>query len=73
VDEAQWDKMIQCASNIKEISLKGIPDENLNIMKDVLENIWQNLRLHFDVDCASIENNQNAPVTTPKKILKRGE
>ena len=68
-----WDKMIQCASNIKEISLKGIPDENIKIMKDVLEKIWQNLRLHFDVDCASIKNDQNlgSSVMTVKKRLSR--
>jgi MarR family transcriptional regulator for hemolysin len=71
--DALWDQMMQCASNIKEISLKGIPDENLKIMKDVLENIWQNLRLHFDVDCTSIKNNQNvaSPVTTVEKRLSK--
>ena len=71
--DALWDKMIQCTSNIKEISLNGIPDEKVKIMKDVLENIWQNLRLHFDVDCTSVKNNQNlaSPVTTVKKRLSK--
>jgi hypothetical protein len=65
--------MIECASNIKEISLKGIPDKNIKIMKDVLENIWQNLRLHFDVDYASIKNNQNvvSPAAAKKDYPKR--
>ena len=69
--DALWDKMIQCAYNVKEISLKGIPDENLKIMKDVLENIWQNLRLHFDVDCVSIKTDHNlgSSVTSVKKRL----
>jgi len=63
-----WDKMIQCASDIKEISLKGIPDENIKILRDTLENIWQNLRLHFNIDCTDIKNNQNvAAVTTVKE------
>jgi len=71
--DAIWDKMIQCALNIKAISLKDVPDENVKIMKDVLENIWQNLRLHFDVDCTSVTNNQNlaSPVTTVKKRLSK--
>ena len=68
--DVQWDKMIECASNIKEISLKGIPDKNIKIMKDVLENIWQNLRLHFDVDFASIKNSQS-PVAATKDYPKR--
>ena len=66
--DALWDKMIQCASDVKEISLKGIPDENIRILRDTLENIWQNLRLHFDIDCTDIKNNQNvAAVTTVKE------
>jgi len=48
--DLQWHKMMECALNIKEISLKGIPDESVKIMKDALENIWYNLRLYFDVD-----------------------
>lgn len=64
-----WDKMVQCASNIKEISLKDIPDQNVKIMKDVLENIWQNLRIHFNIDGVDIKNSQNlaSPPTTVKK------
>jgi len=66
--DALWDKMIQCASDIKEISLKGIPDENIKLLRDILENIWQNLRLHFNIDCTDIKNNQNvAAVTTVKE------
>ncbi|HET8685721.1 MAG TPA: MarR family winged helix-turn-helix transcriptional regulator [Methanosarcina sp.] len=67
-----WDKMVQCASNIKEISLKDIPDQNVKIMKDVLENIWQNLRIHFDIDGVDIKNNQNlsSVATTLKKRSK---
>ena len=66
--DALWEKMIQCASDIKEISLKGIPDENIKILRDTLENIWQNLRLHFNIDCTDIKNNQNvAAVTTVRE------
>ena len=45
-----WDKMIECAFKIRQVSAKDIPEENINITKDVLEKIWQNLRLEFDVD-----------------------
>jgi hypothetical protein len=60
--------MMQCASDIKEISLKGVPDENIKLLRVTLENIWQNLRLHFNIDCTDIKNNQNvARVTTVKE------
>jgi MarR family transcriptional regulator for hemolysin len=66
--DALWDKMMQCASDIKEISLKGVPDENIKLLRVTLENIWQNLRLHFNIDCTDIKNNQNvARVTTVKE------
>jgi MarR family transcriptional regulator, transcriptional regulator for hemolysin len=71
--EALWDKMIQCVSSIKEISLKGIPDQNVKIMKDVLENIWQNLRLHFDVDRVDTKNNQNSPAAAKKRLSKMSD
>jgi hypothetical protein len=48
--DLQWHKMMECVLNIKEISLKGIPDESVKIMKNALENIWYNLTLYFDVD-----------------------
>jgi len=57
--DLQWHKMMECALNIKEISLKGIPDESVKIMKDVLENIWYNLRLYFDVDCDDIKKSHH--------------
>jgi hypothetical protein len=69
--DALWDKMMQCVSSIREISLKGIPDQNVKITKDVLENIWQNLRLHFDVDWVDIKNNQNSPAPATKKRLSK--
>lgn len=37
--DALWDKMVQCASDVKEISLNGISDQNVKIMKEVLESI----------------------------------
>jgi len=48
IADLQWHKMMECVVNIKEISLKGISDESMKIMKDALENIWYILRLYFD-------------------------
>ena len=43
--------MMECALKIRQISIKDIPEQNINIMKNVLEKMWQNLRFEFDVDC----------------------
>jgi MarR family transcriptional regulator, transcriptional regulator for hemolysin len=51
-----WDSMIECGLKIREVSIKDIPDENVKIMKDALEKMWQNLRLNFNVDCTIIDN-----------------
>ena len=70
--DALWDRMIQCASDINEISLEGIPEENIKIIRAVLENIWQNLRQDFDVDCTNVEVKNNQNVTTATTSIKRG-
>jgi MarR family transcriptional regulator, transcriptional regulator for hemolysin len=44
-----WDKMVKCAAKIRQVSLKDIPKENIYITKNVLENVYQNLRNQFDV------------------------
>ena len=53
IADLQWHKMMECVLTIKQISLKGISDESVKIMKDVLENIWYNLRVYFDDDIKS--------------------
>jgi MarR family transcriptional regulator for hemolysin len=44
-----WNEMVSCALRIRQISLKNIPKDNIDITKNVLENIYQNLRKRFDV------------------------
>jgi len=64
--DLQWHKMMECVLNIKQISLKGIPDESVKIMKDVLENIWYNLRVYFDDDDIKKSNHK----TSHRRIKK---
>jgi MarR family transcriptional regulator for hemolysin len=44
-----WNEMLKCAVKVRQVSLKGIPDENIDNAKNVLELIYQNLRNQFDV------------------------
>jgi MarR family transcriptional regulator, transcriptional regulator for hemolysin len=46
-----WNEMINCALKIRQVSLGNIPRDDIDIAKNVLENIYQNLRRRFDVDC----------------------
>jgi MarR family transcriptional regulator, transcriptional regulator for hemolysin len=62
--DALWDKMIECARKIREVSIKEIPEENINIMRNVLEKMWQNLRLEFNVDCVVTNNTAVVGATT---------
>jgi len=63
----QWHKMMECVLNIKEISLKGIPDESVKIMKDALENIWCNLRLYFDVDSDYVKKSHHKTLVSHRE------
>jgi MarR family transcriptional regulator, transcriptional regulator for hemolysin len=58
-----WNEMVKCAAKVRQVSLKDIPEENINITKDVLENVYQNLRNQFDVGC-SANNNSLSDSTT---------
>jgi MarR family transcriptional regulator, transcriptional regulator for hemolysin len=49
--DALWDRMMKCATRVRQVSVKDIPEEDIRIMKNVLEKIWQNLGLEFDVGC----------------------
>jgi hypothetical protein len=68
--------MLECSFRIRQISVRDISEQNIAIMRDVLDKIWLNLRTEFDdVDCAIVDNNSNNAVTvqdstakTPKNI-----
>ena len=64
--DALWDKMIECARKIREVSIKEIPEKNITIMRNVLEKMWQNLGLEFDVDCIVTDNTAVAADLTTK-------
>lgn len=51
VDAALWDRTLECALKIRQISIRNIPEQNINIARNVLEKVWQNLRIEFDVGC----------------------
>jgi MarR family transcriptional regulator for hemolysin len=58
--DALWDKMLECALRIRQISVNDIPEQNIAVMREVLDKIWLNLRTEFDdVDCAIVDNNSN--------------
>jgi MarR family transcriptional regulator for hemolysin len=56
--DALWNKMMECATKVIEVSVKDIPEQNVNIMENVLEKIWQNLKIEFDVGfgCTDADN-----------------
>jgi len=77
-----WDKMLKCALKIRQISVKDIPKRDINIMRNVLEKILQNLRLEFDVDCTTNSDNtvvidsstrkKEEKLNIRRKLLKNG-
>ena len=71
-----WDGMIECALKIREISLRGIPEQDINVMRKVLEKISQNLRMEFDVGCTSsgfnsIDNTATTTAATTTTARKK--
>ena len=60
--DALWHRMVQCATKVRQVSVKDISEEDISIMRNVLDKIWQNLRVEFDVGCATADNNNNTIV-----------
>jgi MarR family transcriptional regulator, transcriptional regulator for hemolysin len=64
-----WSEMVKCAASVRQVSLKDISDANIEITKNVLENVYQNLRNQFDVGCNIGNNNSsNSAVSVVHKI-----
>jgi MarR family transcriptional regulator, transcriptional regulator for hemolysin len=49
--DALWDRMMECASKVRQIALKDVSEVDVNIMRTVLDKIWNNLRAEFNVGC----------------------
>jgi MarR family transcriptional regulator, transcriptional regulator for hemolysin len=44
-----WETTLECASKVLTIALAGLPDENIQIMKEVLEKMWINLQATLEI------------------------
>ena len=55
--DALWDRMMQCASKVRQVSVKEISEADLKIMRTALDKIWHNLRAEFNVSAPTVENN----------------
>jgi MarR family transcriptional regulator for hemolysin len=48
--DAAWNSLVDCSMQVRKSSIRDIPEEQVNIMRDVLEKISQNLMTDFGVD-----------------------
>jgi DNA-binding MarR family transcriptional regulator len=73
--DALWDRMLECSFRIRQISVKDIPEQNIVIMRSVLDKIWQNLRTEFDddVDCAIVDNDSNNAIIVQDSTANTSE
>jgi MarR family transcriptional regulator, transcriptional regulator for hemolysin len=65
--DALWDRMMECTSKVRQVAIKDIPDEDINVMRTVLNKIWNNLRDEFNVSCAAAAENNVIVVETSSK------
>jgi MarR family transcriptional regulator, transcriptional regulator for hemolysin len=65
--DALWDRMMECTSKVRQVAIKDIPDEDINVMRTVLNKIWHNLRDEFNVSCAAAAENNVIVVETSSK------
>jgi MarR family transcriptional regulator, transcriptional regulator for hemolysin len=44
-----WETTLECATRVLTIALAGLPEENIQIMKEVLEKMWINLQANMEI------------------------
>jgi MarR family transcriptional regulator for hemolysin len=44
-----WDDTIECATRMLAIALSGVPEDKIQIMKEVLEKVWSNLQANMEL------------------------
>lgn len=44
-----WETTLECATRVLTIALAGLPEDNLQIMKEVLEKMWINLQANMEI------------------------
>lgn len=59
-----WETTLECASKVLTIALAGLPDENIQIMKEVLEKMWINLQ-------ATLEISNKTPATIAGMVSRK--
>ena len=64
-----WNEMLKCATKVRQVSLKDIPEVNIDVTKKVLEHIYQNLRNQFDVGCSVSSVNTNSSLSDSRASI----
>jgi MarR family transcriptional regulator, transcriptional regulator for hemolysin len=59
-----WETTLECASKVLTIALAGLPDENIQIMKELLEKMWINLQ-------ANLELSNKTPATIAGMVSRK--
>ena len=59
-----WETTLECASKVLTIALAGLPDDNVQNMKEVLEKMWINLQ-------ANLELSNKTPATIAGMVSRR--
>ena len=70
---AIWEQMIECATKIRENSVKDVSENHLTIMRNCLEKICNNLNTHFGLDCdySDVSTSVGTSIPSSNRNVKR--
>ncbi len=74
--DATWNSLVDCSTQVRKSSLRDIPEEQVKIIRDVLEKISQNLMTDFGVDHYCNPNSITSTIntnTTTASTIQRGK
>ena len=61
-----WDTTLECATRVLTIALAGLPEDKVQIMKEVLEKMWNNLQANIAL------TNKTSETITDMTVQKEG-
>ncbi len=74
--DATWNSLVDCSTQVRKSSLRDISEEQVKIIRDLLEKISQNLMTDFGVDHYCNPNSITSTIntnTTTASTIQRGK
>ncbi len=72
ITDSKWDSLVDCSMHVREASVRGIPDDQVENMQKALETISKNLMSEYGVVESITSTSANSSSNQKNVMFKRG-